>query len=101
MPDFYCYTNLEAQHFFCIEETSANGQQTIFLVNYENLLCRTQFRIHMLNVFAEHVASLLDELLNARDDLNPYSSQLVEPGLYKLEGHSRSDTYISILRAYF
>jgi len=25
----------------------------------------------------------------------------MKPGLYKLEGHSKSDTYISILSSYF
>jgi len=73
MSNFYRYANLEAEHFFCVEEASADCQQAILLVNYENFFCGAKFRIDLLNVFAEHVTSLLDELLDPRDDLDPES----------------------------
>src|SRR5205809_1370059 len=66
MSNFYRYANLEAEHFFCVEEASADCQQAILLVNYENFFCGAKFRIDLLNVFAEHVTSLLDELLDPR-----------------------------------
>ena len=71
MPDFHCYTNFEAQHFFSVEEASANRQQAIHPVDYENFLCWAQFWVHVLNMFAEHIAPILDELLNPWDDLDP------------------------------
>jgi len=48
--------------------------------------------------FGKGVACALAKLVVGHD---PYSSQLVKTGFYELEGHSKSDTYISILRAYF
>ncbi len=48
--------------------------------------------------FREGFACALAKLVVGHD---PYSSQLVKAGFYELEGHSKSDTYISILRAYF
>ena len=70
MSDFYRYANFETEHFFSVEEASANRQQTILLIDYENLLRRAKFRIHVLNMFAEHVSPILDELLNPWDDLD-------------------------------
>ena len=63
MSDFYRYANFETEHFFCVEEASADCQQAILLVDYENFFGGAEFRIYVLNVFAEHVASILDELL--------------------------------------
>jgi len=71
MSDFYRYANFETEHFFSIEEASANRQQTIPPINHENFLCWAQFWVHVLNMFAEHIAPILDELLNPWDDLDP------------------------------
>ena len=71
MSNLYGHPDLEAQHFLRVEEASADRQQAILLVDYENFFCRAKFRIDLLNVFAEHVTSLLNELLDPRDDLDP------------------------------
>ena len=70
MSDFYRYANFETEHFFSVEEASANRQQTILLVDYENFFCGAKFRIDLLNMLAEHIAPILDELLNPWDDLD-------------------------------
>ena len=171
MSDFYSNADLEAQHFLGIEETSTYSKQFVLAIDYQDLLSGTQLGIDLLDVFAEDVAALLDELLYSRDYSNPKpwwfeypqqrlspryreseeailgtigceetivaenvaypvrvrtasdeyglregfrgastklvvsndsnSSQLVKPRLHQMEGHSKSDTYISILRAYF
>src|SRR5436309_13797586 len=71
MSDFYSNADLEAQHFLGIEETSTYSKQFVLVIDYQDLLSGTQLGIDLLDVFAEDVAALLDELLYSRDYSNP------------------------------
>jgi len=67
MSDFYSNADLEAQHFLGIEETSTYSKQFVLVIDYQNFLSGTQLGIDLLDVFAEDVATLLDELLYSRN----------------------------------
>src|SRR5438046_5270401 len=71
MSDFYSNADLEAQHFLGIEETSTYSKQFVLVIDYQNFLSGTQLGIDLLDVFAEDVATLLDELLYSRNYSNP------------------------------
>ena len=68
MTDLHCHSDLEAQHFFGVEEAPTYGEQTVPEVHHQDLLFGSQLWVDTHDMFREDISTFQNVAFNPPND---------------------------------